>query len=139
MTTEQLSKLTPEEKRIRIAEACGMHGRFVIIKRRRYYRAHGSGYTDRISEAWVVDEAEARRHDYPHDEPVTHHPAPMPDYLNDLDAIHEAEKTLTPDLWNSYVNHLEGLIEAEDQPERDFRWMTAAAAQRADAFLLTLP
>lgn len=70
----------------------------------------------------------------------------LPDYLNDLNAIHEAEKVLTDEQWTRYLNRL-----TESDPD-DCTWPTcylnleavrfctsATARQRADAFLLTLP
>ena len=55
-----------------------------------------------------------------------------PDYCNDLNAMHEAEKMLTSEQVTSYVDSLEFMNE---------RWATPAfgtAAQRAEAFLRTL-
>jgi hypothetical protein len=56
----------------------------------------------------------------------------LPDYLNDLNAMHEAEKVLTSEQVTSYVDFLELMNE---------RWSTpafATAAQRAEAFLRAL-
>jgi hypothetical protein len=56
----------------------------------------------------------------------------IPDYCNDLNAMHEAEKMLTSEQVTSYVDLLEFMNE---------RWATPAfgtAAQRAEAFLRTL-
>ncbi|MFZ0617036.1 MAG: hypothetical protein WAN16_11410 [Chthoniobacterales bacterium] len=56
----------------------------------------------------------------------------IPDYCNDLNAMHEAEKVLTSEQVTSYVDLLEFMNE---------RWATPAfgtAAQRAEAFLRTL-
>lgn len=58
---------------------------------------------------------------------------PLPDYCNDLNAMHEAEKLLTHDQENDYWLHL---LQAHEyiQP-----WAgTATAAQRAEAFLRAL-
>jgi hypothetical protein len=55
-----------------------------------------------------------------------------PNYLNDLNAMHEAEKVLTSEQVTSYVYSLESMNE---------RWSTpafATAAQRAEAFLRTI-
>ena len=54
----------------------------------------------------------------------------IPDYLNDLNAMHEAEKQMnTKVLWEAYKAHL-------------LNWMTepvcASARQRAEAFLKTI-
>ena len=56
----------------------------------------------------------------------------LPDYLNDLNAMHDAEKVLTSEQVTSYVYSLESMNE---------RWSTpafATAAQRAEAFLRTI-
>jgi hypothetical protein len=55
-----------------------------------------------------------------------------PNYLNDLNAMHEAEKVLTSEQVTSYVDSLESMNE---------RWSTpafATASQRAEAFLRTI-
>ena len=53
-----------------------------------------------------------------------------PDYCNDLNEMHEAEKILTTkDLWESYKNHM--LIFMTEP-------VCATAAQRAEAFLRTV-
>ena len=57
-----------------------------------------------------------------------------PDYLNDLNAMHEAEKVLTNEHWETYAGHLAEL----HQPLASFRFLHATAAQRAEAFLRTL-
>lgn len=49
---------------------------WVLMKRGLYYRPKANGYTSNIEEAWRLTEAEADRHVYPHDEPVTKHRAP---------------------------------------------------------------
>jgi hypothetical protein len=57
-----------------------------------------------------------------------------PDYLNDLNAMHEAEKMLpSPSHWISYSSFLEPLC----QDSVGF-FIHATAAQRAEAFLRTL-
>ena len=48
-----------------------------------------------------------------------------PDFLNDLNAMHEAEKVLTADQWHKY-DRLNG-----------WKW-NATATQRAEAFLRTI-
>ena len=62
-----------------------------------------------------------------HDEP--------PDYLNDLNAMHDVEKTLSRPLWDSYISELHELI-GHNHIERYA--ISASAAQRAEAFLRTL-
>jgi hypothetical protein len=53
----------------------------------------------------------------------------MPDYLNDLNAMHEAEKVLTYDQFDDYY------IELAKRMVRPFH---ATASQRAEAFLRTI-
>ncbi len=69
----------------------------------------------------------------------------VPDYLNDLNAMHEAEKVLTTEQLTSYLNWLDitcgGELELSamvEGPEYAFGLLHATAAQRAEAFLRTL-
>jgi hypothetical protein len=99
--------MNKEQQRIKIAEACG--------------------YTH----VRIVKAIEG-----PPDIGIGHHPTEphsVPDYLNDLNAMHVAEKILKLGMRNRYDAEL-GLI-----AERDycFIWETSAA-QRAEAFLRTL-
>ena len=57
----------------------------------------------------------------------------IPDYLNDLNAMHEAERTMgDPQLWDEYQSYLSDAM-------RNIGWIYhATAAQRAEAFLKTL-
>jgi hypothetical protein len=56
----------------------------------------------------------------------------VPDYLNDLNAMHEAEKVILHDNGAEYARNLLKIV-----PHGD--WMhTATAAQRAEAFLKTV-
>ncbi len=111
-----------EEQRIAIAEACG--------------------WTDmaRTDKAGYYHGCLMGNHDYGHLQPV-------PDYLGDLNAMHEAEKVLTLDQQDSYAATL-----GEDALRRthsvityrsewkDSAWhiVHANATQRAEAFLRTL-
>jgi hypothetical protein len=65
--------------------------------------------------------------------------APPPDYLNDLDAMHEAEKILDATQLNIYENELAEVcnLKTAKSLASAYRWH-AAAAQRAEAFLRTL-
>jgi hypothetical protein len=68
----------------------------------------------------------------------------IPDYLNDLNAMHEAEKTLTPEYqpakgesqWSDYLGWL-GFC-GENKTREVYECVTASAAQRAEAFLRTI-
>lgn len=55
-----------------------------------------------------------------------------PDYLKDLNAMHEAEKVLNDDQWSTYAD----LLRLECG--HCFRLAAATAKQRAEAFLKTL-
>lgn len=85
METRSIDSLTPEEL-LEIAESMGLENRFVLMKRGLYYRPNGHGYTDAIEAAWVLSSEEADKHVYPHDEPVTKHPAPLPAFGSDANA-----------------------------------------------------
>ena len=112
--------MKPEEQRIAIAEACGW------------------------SACGCVEGC--KPHGYPPDarKPTTVEllngtgPSPwdIPDYLNDLNAMHEAEKTLNQNLAAEYARMLTSTAWQSEQPT--FAPMTATAAQRAEAFLRTI-
>jgi hypothetical protein len=94
--------MTPEKQRIAIAEACG-------------WTPDPFGY-------YVKDPAGIAGPRFRLDE--------LPDYLNDLNAMHEAEKTLSDDNLKSYRGWLVVVCNGE-------HWR-ATAAQRAEAFLRTI-
>ena len=58
------------------------------------------------------------------------------DYLNDLNAMHEAEKTLNPIQAAEYARILTSIAWQSEQPV--FAPITAKADQRAEAFLRTI-
>ena len=60
------------------------------------------------------------------------------DPLNDLNAMHEAEKNLDRDQRNIYINILDGMPDDRCPIHHDFQWCCSTAAQRAEAFLRTL-
>ena len=64
----------------------------------------------------------------------------IPDYLNSLDAMHEAEfATFTEGcIWSRYYMHLVEVCNAQIDDEKRNSPMSATAAQRAEAFLRTL-
>lgn len=79
------------------------------------------------------------------DAPIIKHPltgelyygqSPVPDYLNDLNWMHEVEKVLTRDQWTHYIAELGGTNYS--WRECCLRCAHATAAQRAEAFLRTL-
>lgn len=102
--------MSPEAQRIAIAEACGWK--------------NARGY-------WGIPPEGGRRFPYSehHEEDWRLKPfLGLPDYLNDLNAMHEATQSLTKDQLRWYRNlliEMTGTFEAVD----------ATAAQRAEAFL----
>ncbi len=100
------------DQRIAIAVACG-------LKPCSY---HGVHHTHQLSECtrWECSDA-------------------IPDYLNDLNAMHEAEKTLTMEQGWKYLNQIALLQDSKDASDfmNHFCWHSPAA-QRAEAFLKTL-
>ena len=95
--------MTPEVQRIAIAEACGWTSCRII---------HGDpmGYPVNVPDQLIV----------------------IPNYLNDLNAMHEAEKGLTNEQLEVYCNILH-------KPNHGVYWaIHATASQRAEAFLRTI-
>jgi hypothetical protein len=119
--------MNKEKQRIAIAEACGWknadHPDAMKLKQ---------GWI--MPEKWCMDPKGVLR--------FNHH---RPDYLTDLNAMHEAEKTLTDeqiarwqrDLWLTCENDFYAL-EACAPPIVLRRFISATAAQRAEAFLRTI-
>lgn len=100
-------EMTTEEKRIKIAEACGLK----TIRRDYHWRigdhlVHGNGTI-------------------------------VPAYFNDLNAMHEAEKTLKSEQHFTFQVELARAINTITYP-LNFALLHATAAQRAEAFGLTL-
>lgn len=123
--------MTDEQKRIAIAEACGW---------KRGTRRVGTVFEGL---AWLMPNGKS------------HHPHEwfgldnLPDYLTDLNAMHEAENILYQQgLFGEYVFTLAGLNDASWKNGINFEriaWESmlckvakATAAHRADAFLATL-
>jgi len=123
--------MTPQQQRIAIAEACGI----TVIKTPftpSLVKAKGCVFTDEARDEW--------RKAYPNSAGVYR----LPDYLNDLNAMHEAEQVLTPKYqpakgesqWGDYLGWL-GFC-GENKTREVYECVTATAAQRAKAFLRTL-
>ena len=130
--------MSPEKQRIAIAEACGF-SRF-HTEREWEEKAGPDGYegTYDVLRADCGDESDVR----------------VPDYVNDLNAMHEAEKLLT---WSrdsldgtagAYASELADILYRDNAARREstqslgpaaccYQWH-ATAAQRAEALLRTL-
>ncbi len=105
--------MSPEAQRIAIAEACG-------YKNLRWETFIGCRY--------LCDDA--TQFDFQYEQAVDE----VPDYLSDLNAMHEAEKVMPNGMWTRYVQWLAELAGGTAR----FVVAHAAAAQRAEAFLRTL-
>ena len=106
--------MNPESQRIAIAEACGWTECHPATKTPHgFFEAYGR---KKLPCGSRKDER-------------------LPDYLNDLNAMHEAEKMLTDEQWTDYYDNLLDTT----KPSFVLRDIThATAAQRAEAFLRTL-
>jgi len=112
--------MTPEAQRIAIAEACGWTN--VAPRIVKNVKHEGDDITVGIwsDNGWI------------------------PDYLNDLNAMHDAEQVLTPKYqpakgesqWGEYLGWL-GFC-GENKTREVYECVTATASQRAEAFLRTI-
>jgi len=113
MTKDQLDKLSPEEKRVKIAEACG------------WKRITTDGFF--IGESPSGEGFQG-----------------LPDYLNDLNAMHAAEVTLTERQIGDYEVLLREVVCGKSgfwytpHTGEVFQVAHATAAQRAESFLLNV-
>lgn len=114
--------MKPEAQRIAIAEACGW----------RHHPVEAVGAQAQIFDGLVwFRHAESNTIACPRD---------LPDYLSDLNAMHEAEKVLTEDQWGPYcvtLNKIACRIQCENTHTCGYT-IAATAAQRAEAFLRTI-
>lgn len=101
--------MSPTDQRVAIAEACGF---------KREERGYGAFTRIEDGEEWSYA---------PHD---------LPDYLTDLNAMHEAEKILQKGKKHEYTDWLKKCCPRSGRT--DFLAFHATAAQRAEAFLRTI-
>ena len=117
--------MTPEQQRIAIAEACGWTATVDDDQFWRATRADGSMTSDlwcSMSSVWNVG---------------------IPDYLNDLNAMHEAVSIFDYDQADEFEDHLCDICKRlNDEKENPAPWrfavVNATASQRAEAFLRTI-
>lgn len=118
--------MTPEAQRLAIAEACGW-------VRGSWAEYASTGLTDnkvKSGRVWTQNGWSNSNTGEARDE--------LPDYLNDLNAMNEAEETLDVNVESpnspryEYSRILYGMVPDKQQPFR------ATAAQRAEAFLRTI-
>lgn len=114
MNRQEWAKLTMKEQRIKVAELCGW-------KR----------------EPWDSMAPNLDRWTHP-DYPSTNVSGTraLPDYLNDLNAMHEAEKLIPQELKQEWSSKLYWLLYTN--PPKLWRVSQATAAERAEAFVLTM-
>lgn len=110
--------MTPEAQRIAIAEACGWE--------RQDFRTYNGGTV------WKKDRQLAALSVCRIDEELKI--TWLPDYLNDLNAMHEAEKVLSDNQMAEYIGHIRRIT----RYSHDYWIVVATATQRAEAFLRTL-
>jgi hypothetical protein len=112
--------MNPEQQRIAIAEACGWNDIALRII------AEGTGMDQRVWCSGTISQGGRE----------------LPNYLNDLNAMHEAEKTLTKANWGGYAAELYRITDAHNHGiSPNHHWLAVAfstAAQRAEAFLRTI-
>ena len=132
--------MNPEQQRIAIAEACGWKARHDANKCDgvTIFRCGGCG---EIGHSNCYGNGQGAISFSCSVSPCCNEAAP-PDYLHDLNAMHEAEKKLTPDTRLEYLCQLfdvatrgrSGLYPVDES----YLSHHATAAQRAEAFLRTI-
>lgn len=106
--------MKPEEQRVAIAEACG----YLPDPTTKLWYGLGEG----IIAGFKKDKLRIES---------------LPDYLNDLNAMHEAEKLLKSEQHFTFQVELARVINTTTYP-LNFALLHATATQRAEAFLRTL-
>lgn len=116
--------MTPQEINIAIAESLGWkYLKNIITPSRSFNGAQSMG------DCWQRPDGDRGYGDY---EP--------PNYCNDLNAMHEVEKSITdPRKMLDYFNHLARYNDPDARSIQDsFNIITATALQRAEAYLRTI-
>ena len=130
MTREQWKAMTMGQRRIKVAELAGWE--------------HAKYPTDGRQDVVYWWNLELDKSRPPSDDGIR---TEIPDYLNDLNAMHEAEKLLDYndlDQIGDYIAHLTYAMSAFNVSwmltfdKANWMWTFATAAQRAEAFVLTL-
>ena len=105
--------MKPEQQRIAIAEACGWRIAERVLSESKeeaiacWIRPNGKEWQEQI----------------------------LPNYTEDLNAMHEAEKVLTEDQREQYLNSLYKVCNPDSMLNDAWNLNCATAAQRAEAFL----
>lgn len=121
MNSKEYDKLTPEEKRIKVAELCGWYEKEIRLAN-----------SEIVYDAWFHKDK-------------GHHCLTdlLPDYLNDLNACHEFEMAMDAKKHRQYAMCLMTLLDldlAEDGYDMHeyFAYLSASSEQRCKAFVLTM-
>jgi len=114
-------EMTPQEQRIAIAEACG------AIEVHESKTGLWAWFPVKLNGACYIINPPGKEKLFL---------CPVPNYPEDLNAMHEAQKILTSGQQRTFLFHLCGSQRQEDQEL--FNTVHATAAQRAEAFLRTL-
>jgi len=129
--------MTPQQQRIVIAEACGWS---FIREGQSIERNYHIGCV-----TWVAISTDGRKYEYRKGyeeiEYLTKEDAcndRTPDYLNDLNAMHEAEKVLIDKGVNAWWAYVAFINRHNPTPFKSETAVNATASQRAKAFLQTL-
>jgi hypothetical protein len=128
--------VSPEKQRIAIAEACGWKKEIFLPVSDCSEAELILGY-DEITEIWKSPNGQYVRDAF------------FPDYLSDLNAMHEAVMSLPSERRVEYRKQLKYIVAPRTKPARAGglvfmgdkeydAWFNATAAQRAEAFLRTL-
>lgn len=117
--------MTKEQKRIKLAEAGGLKVIDVPFIPSQT-KAAGCVFTDAARTEW--------RKCYPNSCGVYG----VPDYFNDLNAVHELEKVLTEEQRRSYCDFTYDIACRIQKETGKWNWISLPAAQRAEAIGLTL-
>lgn len=86
--------MNPQEQNAALWEWAGGNEFVGLKKRGLWYGAKANGYTSCECNAGRFTREEAKKHEYPHDEPVNIVEFSPPDYLSDLTAVAALEKRL---------------------------------------------
>lgn len=124
MTREQWKALAPAEQRIKVAELCGWKLRnmftgnsvTILIAVRPVGATMSIPYTSREE---LSEDA-------------------LPDYIGDLNAMHEAEELLHSEDHCRIGDYTGNLTQVMGAFNASWMWTFATAAQRAEAFVLTM-
>ena len=114
--------MSPEKQRIAIAKACGWS-----------YQNKHPRFGKQSVKSWYFMNTEI----------TVSSSSKLPDYLNDLNAMHKAEKVLTYNQVFGYAQLVESFTQTTigvggTPLGRSFQSITSTASQRAEAFLRTI-